>query len=444
MSLQFDGKMPIICMPWTASTEAFVVRVETSKIDQLDKAAGRLLMAINHAESKYRFFDEDGRGLDLWTHLDFYYSSHDTLRLGLVLVSAYDIRKCKASAENRARFFSELIAAARTVEITYPRDDPVVLALLDSEAGEEIRRLLCNVVCAYRAGVMQTMMFEFFTGADADDDCRNPRLTIKGPGAGVDGTPTERWDAIFDVKTGHLRRASLDVILTDYRHACRSEQAVLLQLPAIDYSTAGDRGRNDIRVWRDDEVLVLLHDCGFAVPVAVNSTSPEEERRLSLILGYDVQQRRARYGLAFLLTCDARKMDACLEALKRTGYLPQKYWLERAPVNHIAEFNDVKDAREVFFDNGDGGGSLNVNWKPMPLYKHRFYEKFARLVEFVLAMHTLALPATILNELALWTKNGGSHLLRADRMRAIESTLASCTRVREARAQQRASSQKII
>lgn len=461
---------PIICAPNGAK------RLQKEETRHL---AGQLLLGVNRQMTKYRMFDEDGTGLDNWSEMNSHLDSNDgAYHLHHIILSKWDISHCKASADRRAVFFGKLIAAVHSIELTYPANDAVVCALLAGEAGEEVRRLVKTVIFGYRRGMLHTMMFEFFVGPSEVVDCKNPKLRIPvkteppppPPSTASELTwpaePTILWHEILDVDTGRLHRRALNDVLERYRHACRSEQAFVLQLPPIDRTLSSSssspsipqissaRGRNDIRVWRADEVNLLFHDCGFSTPVNLVPVSVEDERRLAFAFALSIKDKSDvvdnepalskmakanfdRCGQTFLLTCDARNADACLATLRGTGHLPAQHWVKRAPVNYTADFTEVVRARNEFgalLETGiGGGGGIAVRWSKMPLYEYRFYAKCAGIVEFVLALHALALPALVIDELLLWLAESGSTLLRAERMRTIESTQASCRRVLGAR-----------
>jgi len=70
----------------------------------------------------------------------------------------------------------------------------------------------------------------------------------------------------------------------------------------------------------------------------------------------------------------------------------------------------------------------SVPWRVPDYFERRFYDVYANVVGFVVALHKLGWPDRVYDELLLWT-GVGRYLFLVDRMRAIGATLASCRRM---------------
>jgi len=398
------GTVPIRKVAWRAIDAATgeLVRCPAivqfhERVDFCQPREDKLFMAFNKANRSYRFFDVTGWGLHPWTHFAAYHHPADvdeSQRFHGLIFSVGDQKSCKASAPKRAEFFASLLTVVESMEIVYLRDDPLVLSMLADECAAEFRRLVRSILFAYKRGELQHIEFHFV----AEDSSNHDYIVeMKDAAAGTTNT-------VFDMQTGRLAGEQVNLFYAHYRRICRSEQHAVLLVPPVLGTAEDNNGRDDIRVWQDSNIRRLFAEFGLET------------------IDSDCKGKTYFYHLV----CEAHRMDAALKSVRACRYVPRLSRLLVAPVDHT--FSSATLYRLL-----EGMLMSEIAWQPLPLCNRRFHAQFVALVNFVAALQPLALPTLVLDELVMWT-GLGAHLLRVDRRRYIESTLASCRRVRDARA----------
>ena len=155
------------------------------------------------------------------------------------------------------------------------------------------------------------------------------------------------------------------------------------------------------------------------------------------------------YYETFLFVGPHKTCDAQIAKLHSSRVLPPQYSFTKGPPNHTPVSFDAIEALSgeqkiitlgmgPIYDNMSSSTlarpfSQIAIWTQMPFFERRFYHLFKTLVETLMPLSVLELPIWVYDELFQWSEIG-KFLFEKWRIEAILSTLASCRRIRGARA----------